>query len=43
MLHEDGWVQLNKGGVVARNGLDSYAIPKLIERFTNARPKIKAK
>ena len=43
MLLEDGWVQLDKGGVVAINGLDGYAIPKLIERFTYARPKIKAK
>ena len=43
MLLEDGWVQLDKGGVVAINGLDGYAIPKLIERFTYARPKIKGK
>jgi flavin reductase (DIM6/NTAB) family NADH-FMN oxidoreductase RutF len=43
MLLEDGWVQLDKGGVVAINGLDGYAIPKLIERFTYAHPKIKAK
>ena len=43
MLLEDGWVQLDKGGVVAINGLDGYAIPKLIERFTYASPKIKAK
>jgi len=43
MLLEDGWVQLDKGGVVAINGLDGYAIPKLIERFTYARPKLKAK
>ena len=42
MLLEDGWVQLDKGGVVAINGLDGYAIPKLIERFTYARPKLKA-
>ena len=39
MLHEDGWVQLDKGGVVTINGLDGYAIPKLIERFPYARPK----
>lgn len=43
MLLEDGWVQLDKGGVVAINGLDGYAIPKLIERFSYARPKLKAK
>ena len=43
MLLEDGWVQLDKGGVVTINGLDGYAIPKLIERFTYARPKLKAK
>jgi flavin reductase (DIM6/NTAB) family NADH-FMN oxidoreductase RutF len=39
MLHEDGWVQLDKGGVVTINGLDGYAIPKLIERFPYQRPK----
>ena len=41
MLLEDGWVQLDKGGVVTINGLDGYAIPRLIERFPYARPKIK--
>ena len=39
MLLEDGWVQLDKGGVVTINGLDGYAIPKLKERFPYARPK----
>ena len=39
MLLEDGWVQLDKGGVVAINGLDGYALPKLLERYPYARPK----
>ena len=39
MLLEDGWVQLDKGGVVTINGLDGYAVPKLKERFPYARPK----
>lgn len=39
MLLEDGWVQLDKGGVLAINGLDGYALPKLLERLPYARPK----
>jgi flavin reductase (DIM6/NTAB) family NADH-FMN oxidoreductase RutF len=39
MLHQDGWVQLDKGQVVTINGLDGYALPKLISRFPYARPK----
>jgi len=39
MLLEDGWVQLDKGEVVTINGLDGYALPKLIDRFPYARPK----
>ena len=39
MLLEDGWVQLDKGGVVSINGLDGYAVPELKERFPYARPK----
>ena len=39
MLLEDGWVQLDMGGVVAINGLDGYALPKLLDRYPYARPK----
>ena len=39
LLGEDGWVQLDKGGIVSINGLDGYALPTLIERFEYARPK----
>lgn len=38
LLHHDGWIQLDKGEVVSINGLDGYALPKLIERFSYARP-----
>jgi|TARA_B110000438_G_scaffold129095_1_gene125411 flavin reductase (DIM6/NTAB) family NADH-FMN oxidoreductase RutF len=38
LLLDDGLVQLDKGGIVAINGLDAYALPKLIERFSYARP-----
>ena len=31
--HSDGWLQLDKADVVAINGLDSYCLPKLIDRF----------
>lgn len=39
ILLEDGWIQLDLGGIVTINGLDGYAIPKLQERFPYARPK----
>ena len=39
MLLEDGWIQLDKGNVVALNGLDGYTRPELLERFPYARPK----
>lgn len=35
----DNWLQLDKGHVVAINGLDGYAEPQLLERFSYARPK----
>ena len=34
----DKWLQLEKGKVVAINGLDGYALPELLERFAFARP-----
>jgi flavin reductase (DIM6/NTAB) family NADH-FMN oxidoreductase RutF len=37
----DNWLQLDKGKVVAINGLDGYALPELLERLPYARPKIK--
>lgn len=43
MGHKDGWLQLDKGNVVAINGLDGYCLPKLIDRFEYARPNIKTK
>ena len=39
MLHPDGWLQLDKGNVVAINGLEGYAKTELIDRFPYARPK----
>lgn len=38
LLHEDQWIQLDRGGVVAINGLDGYSRPQLIDRFAYARP-----
>lgn len=38
LLSEDHWIQLDKGNVVAINGLDGYAKTELIERFQYARP-----
>lgn len=37
LRHEDGWLQIEKGNVVALNGLDGYCLPKLIDRFKYAR------
>ena len=39
MLLEDGFIQLEKGNTVTVNGLDGYALPKLIHRAAYARPK----
>ena len=38
LLMKDGWIQLDKGKVVAINGLDGYSLPKLIKRFSYAKP-----
>ena len=38
LLTNDYWLQLEKGNVVAINGLDGYCLPKLIDRFEYARP-----
>ena len=37
LQHEDGWLQIDKGNVVALNGLDGYCLPKLLDRFQYAR------
>jgi len=39
LLMDDGWVRLDRGNIVAINGLDGYAKPELIERFSYERPK----
>jgi flavin reductase (DIM6/NTAB) family NADH-FMN oxidoreductase RutF len=41
LLHKDNWLQLDKANVIAINGLDGYALPKLIDRLEYARPNIK--
>ncbi len=38
LFHEDNWMQLDRGNVIAINGLDGYAVPKLSDRFHYARP-----
>lgn len=38
LFHEDNWMQLDRGNVVAINGLDGYAVPKIVDRFHYARP-----
>ena len=39
LLLDDGWVQLDKAGIVTINGLDAYSETKLLSRFKYARPK----
>ena len=36
---EDGWLKLQNADTVTINGLDGYALPKLVDRFEYARPK----
>lgn len=38
--HKDGWLQIDKGNVIALNGLDGYCLPKLIDRFEYARKEV---
>ena len=38
--HKDGWLQIDKGNVIALNGLDGYCLPKLVDRFQYARKEI---
>jgi len=38
--HKDGWLQIDRGNVVAINGLDGYCLPKLVDRFQYARKEI---
>ena len=38
LLHDDNWIQLDRGNVVTINGLDGYAVPKIVDRFNYARP-----
>lgn len=37
LRHKDGWLQIDKGNVIALNGLDGYCLPKLVDRFEYAR------
>ena len=38
LLLEDGFVQLDKEDIITVNGVDGYALPKLIKRIPYARP-----
>jgi hypothetical protein len=31
LKHKDGWLQIDKGNVIALNGLDGYCLPKLVD------------
>ena len=43
LQHEDGWLQIDKGNVIALNGLDGYCLPKLVDRFQYARKDMPSK
>lgn len=43
LLHKDYWLQLDRAKVIAINGLDGYALPLLIDRFSYARPDVPTK
>ncbi len=38
LMGNDGWLRLDKGAVVAVNGLDGYALPRMVNRFSYALP-----
>jgi len=38
LIHKDGWVQLDKAATVASIGLDGYALPKVLDRLSYAKP-----
>ena len=38
LLTSDHWIRLDQGEVVCINGLDGYALPKLLDRLEYARP-----
>ncbi len=37
LQHKDGWLQIDKGYVMALNGLDGYCLPTMVDRFQYAR------
>ncbi|MDR6846695.1 flavin reductase [Flavobacterium granuli] len=41
--HKDGWLQLDKGNIVALNGVDGYFLPTLIDRFQYAQQNVPTK
>ena len=43
LQHEDGWLQIDKGNVIALNGLDGYCLPKLVDRFQYTRKDMPSK
>ncbi|TVQ23877.1 MAG: flavin reductase family protein [Spirochaetaceae bacterium] len=38
LLHDDMWLQLDRGDVVSVSGVDAYALPRTIDRFSYAKP-----
>lgn len=38
VIHKDLWIQLDLAEIITINGLDGYALPKIIDRFKYAKP-----
>ena len=43
ILKDDGWLHLDEAETVAINGLDAYALPKLLARYAYAKPDVPTK
>ena len=39
IIEKDGWLNLDTAKTVTVNGLDGYALPKLVDRFKYAKRK----
>jgi hypothetical protein len=38
LVSDDGFINLEQAGTVSATGLDGYALPKILDRFSYAKP-----
>ncbi|MDD2987225.1 flavin reductase [Flavobacterium sp.] len=43
IIQKENWLRLDLGDIVTVNGLDTYCLPKVIDRFEYARPNVPTK